>query len=64
MNDFFSTKEAASSAGVSLVLACKWAAKNNVQCAGVGKGSIYFWTAEDVERFKARGTKRGRPRKD
>ena len=64
MSEYISSKEAASSAGVSLVRARKWAAANSVKLAGTGIGGVYLWTAEDVERFKARGTKRGRPSKD
>jgi DNA-binding transcriptional MerR regulator len=60
MSDFFTSTDVANNAGVSHALVQIWAAKNGVQCAGSGKGSIYLWTEADIERFKARDTKRGR----
>lgn len=55
-------EEAAKRANVSLPLARKWAAKNNVKRVKVSGGILaYDWSEEDLQRFLNRPTKRGRP---
>ena len=55
-------EEAAKRANVSLPLARKWAAKNNVKRVEVSGGILaYDWSEEDLQRFLNRPTKRGRP---
>ena len=52
--------------GCSAVLASRWAAANGVAYTGEGRRKTYLWTEADIERFKARDTKRGRrwPKKE
>ena len=55
-------EEAAKRANVSLPLARKWAAKNNVKRVEVSGGILaYDWSEEDLQRFLNRPIKRGRP---
>ena len=55
-------EEAAKRVNVSLPLARKWAAKNNVKRVEVSGGILaYDWSEEDLQRFLNRPTKRGRP---
>ena len=55
-------EEAAKRANVSLPLARKWAAKNNVKRIEVSGGILaYDWSEEDLQRFLNRNTHRGTP---
>ncbi|MDR2510299.1 MAG: DNA-binding protein [Spirochaetaceae bacterium] len=60
MNDFFTSADVAAATGMQKITVIKWAANNDVKSIGAGNGKTYLWTAADIERFKARDTKRGR----
>ncbi|MEL5720889.1 MAG: helix-turn-helix domain-containing protein [Treponemataceae bacterium] len=40
----------------------RWAARNDVNYVGENRRKIYLFTEADLERFKSRNTKRGRPK--
>lgn len=61
---FYDCKTVAELTGVSRETAQKWAAKNIGNVLGTGRRKIFIWTDADIERFKARDTKRGRKRAD
>ena len=57
---YYTTQDIFRITGLSIRAIQKWAGSNGVQYIGAGKGKTYLWTEADVERFKARDTKRGR----
>ena len=62
--EYLSTKEIATITGCSIKTAQRWAVKNNVKSEGVGARKTFFWTKENLEHFKNRNKKAGRPRKE
>lgn len=66
MDKYLTTMEAAALADVVNNTARQWAAANGVAYTGEGRRKTYLWTEADIERFKARDTKRGRrwPKKE
>jgi hypothetical protein len=57
---YLTTREASVLSGVANNTAQRWAAANDVAYTGEGRRKTYLWTEADIERFKARNTKRGR----
>ena len=56
------TNEVAEIAKCQAITARIWAEKNGVQFVGEGRRKTYIWSESDLERFKDRNTKRGRPK--
>ena len=56
------TEEVANIVGCKPITARIWALHNGVKFVGGGNAKIYIWSESDLERFKDRNTKRGRPK--
>lgn len=56
MNNYLTTKKVANEAGVTTVIASKWASKNGVAMFG----KQYLWKQSDKNAFLKRNKKRGR----
>jgi DNA-binding transcriptional MerR regulator len=59
-SNYYSTSDIHRITGLSIRAIQLWAAANGVRSIGTGRGKTYLWTKADVERFKARDTRRGR----
>ena len=59
----YTNDEVAEICGCSLSTVVGYAQKNDINFVGNGRRKIFIWFDEDIEQFKSRNTKRGRPRK-
>ncbi|MDR2476379.1 MAG: DNA-binding protein [Treponema sp.] len=60
MEEYYTSADVAVLTEMAKITVIQWAANNGVRSIGSGKGKTYLWTRADIERFKARDTKRGR----
>jgi hypothetical protein len=59
--NLYTNKDVAKLCGCSVETVVKFAQSNEINFVGSGRRKIYIWFDEDLERFKARNTTRGRP---
>lgn len=57
------TKDVALLCGCESQTVSRWAAENDIDYVGENRRKTYIFSEADLERFKARNTKRGRPKK-
>jgi hypothetical protein len=60
--NMITTKEIAEQTETSIPLVLRWAASNGVEYIGEGRRKTYIWSDENLKKFQARNTAKGRPK--